>query len=205
MPKKTTGKESSFSNLMKSNNKLIGMKKLTGLLFLGASFILCTLLYIRYDSKGYDYGFDCIFCKERMPYGLKPQMDRYYSFYLLDEDGFELTGRGFRHRQSSFKIKNFLGYGYNDSSVLIKCTDSLNNIKYLVSYETGYKSNKGNPAISFKDINNIEYNQIKDSYHWIEINKDRANKVILYRTLSFIGAILSLLLIIRSLFKLKNN
>ena len=33
----------------------------------------------------------------------------------------------------SFRIKNFLGYAYNDTSVLLKCTDSLNNIKYLVS------------------------------------------------------------------------
>lgn len=181
------------------------MKKLTGLLFLGVSFILCILLYMKYDSKGYDYGFGCVFCEERMPYGLKPQIDIYGSFYLLDEDGFELTGSGFRYRQSSFKIKNFLGYGYNDTSVLLKCTDSLNNIKYLVSYETGYKSNKGNPTISFKDINDIEYNQIKYSYQWVEINKDRVGKVRFYRTLSFIGAILSLLLIIRSLFKLKNN
>jgi hypothetical protein len=181
------------------------MKKLIVFLLFGASFILCTLLYLKYDSKGFDYGFGCIFCEERMPYGLTPQIDRYYLVYLLDEDGFELTGSGFRHRQSSFKIKNFLGYGYNDSSVLLKCTDSLNNIKYLVSYETGYKTDKGNLAISFKDINDIEYSQIKDSYQWVEINKDRVGKVRLYRTLSFIGAILSLLLIIRSLFKLKSN
>src|SRR5690625_3859256 len=106
------GQELSFSNLLKSNNKLIGMKKLIVFLLLGASFILCTLLYLKYDSKGFDYGFGCIFCEERMPYGLTPQIDRYYLVYLLDEDGFELTGSGFRHRQSSFKIKNFLGYGY---------------------------------------------------------------------------------------------
>lgn len=181
------------------------MNKLTGLLFLVASFILCTLLYIRYDSLGCDYGFGCIFCKERMPYGLKPHIDKYSSFSLLDEDGFELTGSGFRHRQSSFKIKNFLGYGYNDSSVLLKCTDSLNNIKYLVSYETGYKNNKGNLAVSFKDINNIEQSEIMDTYQWVEINKDRVGKVRQYKALSFIGTILSLLLIIRSLFKLKKR
>src|SRR5690625_7928554 len=62
------GKELSFSNLLKSNNKLIGMKKLIVFLLLGASFILCTLLYLKYDSKGFDYGFGCIFCEERMPY-----------------------------------------------------------------------------------------------------------------------------------------
>ena len=181
------------------------MKKLIVFLLLGASFILCTLLYLKYDNKGSDYGFGCIFCEERMPYGLTPQIDRYYSFYLLDEDGFELTGSGFRHGQSSFKIKNFLGYGYNDSSVLLKCTDSLNNIKYLVSYETGYKSDKGNPTISFKDIDNSEYSQIKDDYQWVEIDEEQANTIRFMKFLFIVGALLSLFFIVRKLLMLRNS
>lgn len=161
--------------------------------------VLSVLFYLKYDSKGYDYGLGCTFCNKTMPYNLKPQTDRYYSFVLLDEDDFELTGSGFRHRQSSFKIKNFLGYGYNDTSVLLKCTDSLNNLKYLISYETGYKSNKGNPAISFKDIENSEYNQIKGNYQWIEIDEEKANTIRFMKFIFIIGALFSLFFIVRNL------
>lgn len=41
--------------------------------------------------------------------------------------------------------EDFLAYGYNDIYVVVKCTDSLNTINYLTSYETKYKSEKGNP------------------------------------------------------------
>lgn len=104
------------------------MKKVIEFIVLGVVFFVLVLLYIIYDRTGYHYGLECSFCNKNMPYGLTPKINSDYpqSFVLLDEDGFELTGSGFRHRQSSFKIKNFLGYGYNDTSVLLKCTDSLN-------------------------------------------------------------------------------
>lgn len=180
------------------------MKKVIGF---GVSFVVFVLLHLNYDSKGYRYGLECSFCNKNMPYGLTPKQNSDYpqSFYLLDEDDFELTGIGFRHRQSSFKIKNFLGYGYNDTSVLLKCTDSLNNIKYLVSYETGYKSKKGNPSISFKDIDNNEYIQIKDSYQWIEIDEGKANTIRFMKFLFIVGALLSLFFIVRKLLRLRNN
>ena len=143
---------------------------------LGVLFLVLVLLYLRYDKTGYYYGVECSFCNKNMPYGLTPKINFDYpqSFCLLDEDGFELVGIGFRYKQSSFRIKNFLGYAYNDTSVLLKCTDSLNNIKYLVSYETGYNRNKGHPDISFKDIDNDEYNKIKDNYQCIEIDEEKA-------------------------------
>ena len=98
----------------------------------GVLFLVLVLLYLRYDKTGYYYGVECSFCNKNMPYGLTPKIKFDYpqSFCLLDEDGFELVGIGFRYKQSSFRIKNFLGYAYNDTSVLLKCTDSLNNIKY---------------------------------------------------------------------------
>ncbi|WP_372472557.1 hypothetical protein AB4865_06990 [Capnocytophaga sp. ARDL2] len=167
------------------------MKNVIGFIVFGVLFFVFVLLYFRYNNTGYRYGLECSFCNKNMPYGLTPKINSDYpqNFVLLDEDGFELTGSGFRHRQSSFKIKNFLGYGYNDTSVLLKCTDSLNNIKYLVSYETGYKSEKGNPAISFKDIDNSEYSQIKDdSYQWVEIDEEKANTVRIMKFIFIVGA-----------------
>ena len=120
---------------------------------------------------------------------------------ICNEDGFELTGIGFRYRQSSFRIKILLGYGYNDTSVLLKCMDSLNNIKYLVSYETGYKSDKGHPAISFKDIDNDEYSQIKDNYQWTEIDEEKANTIRFMKFLFIVGALLLLFIIVRKLLR----
>lgn len=174
------------------------MKKAIGFIVFGVLFFIFVLLYFRYDNTGYRYGLECGFCNKNMPYGLTPKINSGYpqNFVLLDEDGFELTGSGFRHRQSSFKIKNFLGYGYNDTSVMVKCTDSLNNIKYLVSFETGYKSNKGNPAISFKDIDNSEYRQIKDNYQWVDIDEEKTNTVSFMKFKFIVGALLSLFFIV---------
>ncbi|MDQ7737222.1 hypothetical protein HUK48_07400 [Prevotella corporis] len=183
------------------------MKKVIEFIVLGVVFFVLVLLYIIYDRTGYHYGLECSFCNKNMPYGLTPKINSDYpqSFVLLDEDGFELTGSGFRHRQSSFKIKNFLGYGYNDTSVLLKCTDSLNNIKYLVSYEIGYKSDKENPVISFKDINYNEYSQIKNNYQWIKIDEEKANTIQIMKFLFIVGALLSLFFIVRKLLRFRGN
>lgn len=151
---------------------------------LGVLFLVLVLLYLRYDKTGYYYGVECSFYNKNMPYGLTPKINFDYpqSFCLLDEDGFELVGIGFRYKQSSFRIKNFLGYAYNDTSVLLKCTDSLNNIKYLVSYETGYNRNKGRPDISFKDIDNDDTIRLKTITNVLKLMR---RKQIQYDLLSF--------------------
>ena len=124
---------------------------------------------------------------------------------MLDDDDFELVGRGFKYQRSSFEINNFLGYGYNDASIVVKCTDSLNNVKYLTSYKTGYNSNKGNPEISFEDMEDVNFQQVKEHYQWTDIDEEKGDKIRLYRTLSFIGIIVSLLLILREIFRLKKR
>ena len=154
------------------------------------------LYYLKYDSKQYYYGWDCAFCNKALPYNLEP--NDYYdrSFTLMDDDGFELVGIGFKYRRSHFKIENFLGYGYNDTSIVAKVTDSVNNIKYLSSYETGYKSEKGNPEISFEDMPEAKFQQVKEKYNWVDLDEEELMKIRRYKTLSFIGAIISLLLLL---------
>ncbi len=158
--------------------------------------IICSVLYLKYDSKGFEYGLGCNFCNKKLPYNLTPITDRYGSFTLNDEEDFELIGTGFGYKKSSFIIKNFLVYGYNGTSVFAKVTDSLNNVKYLISYETAYKSKKGNPQISFKDLSNSDFEKIKDNYQWVELDEEKGNKIRFYRALSFVGAVLSLLLLL---------
>ena len=182
------------------------MKRKIGLTLSVISLAIFVLLYLVYDREGYEYGLGCNFCKKEMPYNLKPIFYSEYPqrFYLLDEDGFELVGIRFRYVTTNFEIKDFLAYGYNDTSVLLKCTDSLNNIKYLTSYKTGYKSKKGNPEISFKDLSNSDFEQVKDKYQWVEINKEKGYAVDRNKFLSMLGAVFSLFFIIWRLFKLRN-
>ena len=183
------------------------MKKNIWIILFSISFIVCALFYLKYDSKGYEYGLGCNFCNKKMPYHLMPSFYSQYpqSFYLKDEDDFELVGIGFSYRKNSFKIKNFSAYGYNDTSVVIKCTDSLNTIKYLTSYETGYKSKKGNPEISFKDLSNSDFEQVKDKYQWFEVDKEKGYSIDRTKFLFMLGALLSLLLLLLSLFKLRKR
>lgn len=180
------------------------MKNVKEFIVFGLLFFVLVLLYFIYDSTGYHYGVGCSFCNKNMPYELTPKINSDYpqSFTLLDEDGFEITGVGFRYRQSNFKIKKILCYGYNDTSVLLKCTDSLNNIKYLVSYETGEKSDKGIPAISFKDIDYESYYQIENNYQWIEIDEEKAITIKFMKFLFVVGALLILLHILAKLFSI---
>lgn len=183
------------------------MKKTLSFILFGVTLIVCVLLFLKYDSKGYDYGFDCTFCNKKMPYNLEPKFTSNYPqrFYLLNEDKFELIGIGFKFYGSSFTIKDFLAYGYNDTSVVVKCTDSLNTIKYLISYETGYKSEKGNPEISFKDLSISDFEQIKDKYQWFEVDEEKANTIRFMKFLFIIGALTSLFFIVKKIFKLRSN
>lgn len=176
-------------------------------IFFVAFGIFCSLLYLKYDSKGYEYGLGCNFCNKKLPYNLVPVSNSEYPqrFYLNDDDDFELVGIGFSYRKNSFKIKDFLAYGYNDTSVVVKCTDSLNTIRYLTSYETGYKSKKGNPEISFKDLSNSDFEQVKDKYQWFEIDKEKGYAVDGNKFLSMLGALLSLIFVVWRLFKLRSK
>ncbi len=174
------------------------MKKKVVILLLGLSFIVFAFLTLKYDSKKYDYGCGCTLCDNTLPYNINPRYNFEYpqNFVLIDDDDFELVGSGFRYKRSSSKIKDFLGYGYNDTSILVKYADSLSNVKYLSSYETGYKSSKGNPEISFEEINKADFKQRKKNYKWTELGEGKAENVIIKRFLFFIATIVSLLLLL---------
>ena len=64
------------------------MKRKIGLTLSVISLAIFVLLYLIYDSKGYEYGLGCDLCKKEMPYGLKPIFYSEYPqrFYLLDKD-----------------------------------------------------------------------------------------------------------------------
>lgn len=169
--------------------------------------VASSICYLICNNKGYPYGLECTFCIKDLPFGLTPKLNSSFpqSFVLLDNDDYELVGIGFRYSANSFKIKEFLAYGYNDTSVIVKATDSLNVEHYLVSYKTGYKSKKGNHDISFKDLSNNTFEQVKEKYKWIEIDDAAVENIKRMKSLFFIGALLSFYFLLRLIFKFRNQ
>jgi hypothetical protein len=184
------------------------MKNAIKFIVLVVLFLVLILLYFIYDRKGYYQGIGCRFCNKDLPYGLKPEI---YShdliFVILDDDGFELEyfDMRFKHNKPTtdrYSITS-LEYGYNDTSLLLKVKDTLNNTKYLLSYKTDYAGTKhGFPNIRFKNIDNGVYNQIKDNYQWKEISLDAANDTEFVKFISVVGAWLVLCFFVKKLLKL---
>lgn len=180
------------------------MKKGILLIIFSLSLCLSVYLFLRYDSERFDYGWGCDFCNKSIPFGLK--IENYgTSNVLLDEDEYNIVGIGFRYQTTNFTIKEFSSFGYNDTSVVVKCTNSLNTIKYLISYETGYKSKKGNPEISFMDLSNSDFEKVKDKYNWVVFDDEKARNITLKRFISAIGVFLSLVFIVWTLFELRSK
>ncbi len=155
-------------------------------------YLLCCLsifAFLFYDYIGYEYGLGCFFCRKMLPFGIYPKVNRYDCIYLFDDDDFELVGGGFKYDDDGFKIKKFLGYGYNDSSIIVKYEDDLNDIHYLSSYRTGYRSDSGNPDISFKDMDKLDYLRRKKHYKWIDLDHDKVRKVRALKIYSFMGTV----------------
>ena len=133
---------------------------------------------------------------------MKPKFDIYNlsTFGLLDEDDFTLVRSGVKYN-TEFVVKDFLGYGYNDSSIVLKVTDSLNNIKYVSSYENVYKSMLGNPKISFEDLSEPKFQQVKSTYTWMDLDEEKGRTLMDHRAFSFEGMVLALIFLIRLLIK----
>jgi hypothetical protein len=161
-----------------------------------ATFLICVIFYLFYDNKSYDYGLGCTFCLKEMPYGMKPHIASGFSFTLRDDDNFELVGIGFGYETTNFRIKDFLSYGYNDTSILAEVTDNMGDIRYLVSYETGYLSTNGKPKISFQELSDSGFRQVKNEYKWIRVDKLGSESVQRNKFISFLCAIVALGLIV---------
>jgi hypothetical protein len=158
--------------------------------------IICSFLYLIYDSKGFEYGLGCNFCNKKLPNNLTPIIDRYDSFTLNDNDDLELIGTGFGYKKSSFIIKNIISYGYNETSIIVKCTDSLNVNKYLISCVKKHNNKIDNQHITFKEIDYQEYNRVYNSYKWTELNIKKTSTIRFMKLICFIVGLLSLFIMI---------
>jgi len=134
-----------------------------------------------------------------MPYDIEPKFIFEYPqrFVLTDDNNIALIGRGFRYKGTTFKIKSIEGYGYTNGSILVKCTDGLDSIKYLISYETTFKKSSG---ISFKELSEIDFRKIKESYKWTDLDQKKAQQLFRRKLSLFAGALVSLILLLWQLF-----
>lgn len=129
--------------------------------------------YLTIDNNNFNYRSSFYQHKCKMPFGISPVNHSEYPqhFDLIDDEGFEIIGNGFRYEQCDFTIKRILAYGFNDTSIIVECTDTLNKIRFLSSFKTGYQSKKGNPEISFKELKNSSFILHKIDYQWHEVYK----------------------------------
>lgn len=133
----------------------------------------CFFDYQTHDKNNFINKLSCYNDNSNMPFGISPVFHSEYPqhFDLIDDEGFEIMGSGFRYSEMDFTIKKFLAYGFNDTSIIIECTDSLNRIRFVRSYKTGFRTKKGNPEIGFREINTSSFFLDKQNYHWNEVCK----------------------------------
>ncbi len=135
--------------------------------------IFSLFIYLTIDTKNFINQSSFYHDKRKMPFGISPVYHYEYPqhFDLIGDDGFEIIGNGFRYEQCDFTIKRILAYGFNDTSIVVKCSDSLNKIRFLSSFKTGIQSKKGNPEISFREQKHNPFILHNNGYQWYEVDK----------------------------------
>ena len=126
--------------------------------------ILMGIFFVEIDKKCQNYGVSATLFEKTFPANLKPSFVDYapLHFVFLDKDGFERIGKGFKYENIPFTIDSIISYGYiNDSSVLVKCIGSDEEIHIIEHFTTGNVcESKNNTKISSMynlDIDNIWY------------------------------------------------
>jgi hypothetical protein len=135
--------------------------------------IFSLFIYLTIDNKNFINQSSFYHHKRKMPFGIYPVNHYEYPqhFDLIDDDGYEIIGNGFRYEQCDFTIKQIWAYGFNDTSIIVKCSDSLNKIRFLSSFKTGNQSKKGNPEISFREQKHNPCILHNNTYQWYEVYK----------------------------------
>ena len=150
-------------------------------------FLLNFVNYLIWDNIGYKYGVGSLSFGTSIPYGVFPVYSG--SFQLAEGDGFYIIGPGFKYREMDFNIYDILGYGYNDSSIVVKCTDSLKNLHYLMTCETEYMLESGIPSLSFQEIPEDVYLKKKKYYKWVVLDDSYVLTITRIKAFSFLGSV----------------
>lgn len=162
------------------------------IVLLSVGLVFSVILYIKQDKNIWAYGLNSHFGKCDMPFGVYPRAHWpaiYPNVTLIDADDFEMLGAGFRMLESDFTIEDVLSYGYNDTSIIVKCTDSVQQVHYLVSYVTKYKYKNGNNEIEFRELDSLELKKNEKNYKWYNVGAADIEHAANVRTFCFLGII----------------
>lgn len=113
--------------------------------------------------------YSCSRSNSTLPFKVTHYSNAYNEFALIDEEGYELIGKGFSYQGSKYLIEEVNEYAYNDTSIIVSCVDTSGQNFFLKSYVTNYVSGFGNETISFEDISDIEYHQLVKAYTLVKI------------------------------------
>lgn len=167
------------------------------LLILFILFVFFSAFYVKLDKEAGICGLSSFFGKNQLPYGICSKTESCPpNFLLIDPDGYEMLGIGFGILGSDFIINDLLSFGYNDTSIIVKCQDSAKNIRYLISYKTNNKYKNGIHEIYFFSINdnNIGESENKYKYKWFDISTQHLDYLIKKRFLCLLLSICILLI-----------
>jgi hypothetical protein len=120
-------------------------------------FIFFSCCFYYYESKCFYFGRNLVFILNKLPCDVTTKSNSYDDFSLLDSDGYDIVGKGFRYETTDFLTDSIISYGFDDSSIIIICTDSFKFLRHLISYETGNRNINGSIEISFKEISKGDF------------------------------------------------
>lgn len=144
-------------------------------LVLGLLFFFCICQYIMIDYQKFEYGRGYNICRRTLPYGVTPKGDP-FSFNLEGRDARPLIGD---QRDGSSKARpstEIVGYGYNESIMIVMTHDYFNRIHYYVSkVANNYTADSLYHDVNLKSISEVDFKQYKSKCRWVYKDIDHGN------------------------------
>lgn len=117
--------------------------------------------------------------------------------YFKDKDSEPVLGEGNHYFRSDIKIDKMLGYGYNDTLLIVEYRDSLNRLHYLGSYQMQQIDDKAQHVIGFMPISEYTFNTLKISCQWVDLSTNRvklySEKITLIKFIALVMATVSII------------
>ncbi len=152
--------------------------------------------YAVLDFISYDYGLSCYDYNKHLPYKLKPTTASNLSFTINDEEGFPVIGIGFKYRTVDFEVCDILSYGYNDTCVIVECSDCTGVKRYLTTAAVPIGDVLEEYPFIFREINSIEKQKSDQQYKWFMISSIHDYNFELYKKYVVFAFLLTMMLLV---------
>ena len=173
-------------------------------------FIIVLTLFLYLDNKAYYYGFGNGFISSKLPHRFKilfAGSDLGNQGIILKENDMNL--HIIRKNDSLFKdevgkkiiINQFVGYWFDDKIIVAKIKDESNNNRYIQVYEE--VTNNPYPKFICKETNYTIHKLHEFKYVDLDRSLSYFKKLKLFKNISLILSVLSLMYLLRVLYKSK--